>query len=61
MFLYDSGDLMWQLSEGRFGCSIPLDMILDLAEEQGVTIDLEGFEQHLQQLKVPDNKYESSG
>ena len=49
----DSGDVVWQLSEGRFGCSIPLDMIMDLAEEHGVTVDLHQFQQRLQQFKVP--------
>ena len=43
---------MWQLSEGRYGCSVPVDLILDLAEELGVTVDLQVFEQRLQEFKV---------
>ena len=47
-----TGEMVWQLNEGRYGCSVPVDMIMDLAEEHGVTVDLHGFELRLQQYKV---------
>ncbi|XP_076454369.1 alanine--tRNA ligase, cytoplasmic-like [Babylonia areolata] len=46
-----TGEVVWQLNEGRYGCSVPVDMIVDLAEEHGVTVDLQGFQQRLQQFK----------
>ncbi|XP_070174017.1 alanine--tRNA ligase, cytoplasmic-like isoform X2 [Littorina saxatilis] len=46
-----SGEVMWQLSEGKYGCSVPVDLMLDLAEEHGVSLDLQEFEQRLQHVK----------
>lgn len=43
---------MWELYEGRYGCSVPHALLLELAEEFGVSMDLPGFEQRLQQEKV---------
>ncbi|PVD19195.1 hypothetical protein C0Q70_19680 [Pomacea canaliculata] len=50
-----TGDMMWELYEGRYGCSVPHALLLELAEEFGVSMDLPGFEQRLQQEKDSKN------
>ncbi|KAL8625508.1 hypothetical protein ACOMHN_014597 [Nucella lapillus] len=47
-----TGEMVWQLNEGRYGCSVPVDMIRDLAEQHCVSLDMAGFQHRLQQFKA---------
>ncbi|XP_041356448.1 alanine--tRNA ligase, cytoplasmic-like isoform X2 [Gigantopelta aegis] len=46
-----AGKTVWQLHQGRFGDPVFLDQIMDLAEERGLHIDMDGFYRKQQEFK----------
>lgn len=50
-----TGEMMVGLMGGKYGCSVPLEMILDLSEEHRLSVDVAGFKLRMQQLKDQQN------
>lgn len=46
-----SGDTICQLSDGYYGCQVPIDLVVDLAHQHGLTLDLTTLEQRRLQEK----------
>ena len=47
-----SGKTVWELHQGRYGDPVFLDQIMDLAEERGLHVDMDGFYRKQQEFKV---------
>ena len=43
---------LYDVHEGRFGQSMPLDIVVDIAEESGLTVDVSKLNERIQAAKV---------
>ena len=46
------GDDICELIEGRYGGSLPLDILADLAEDRGLQLDMEAYEVKKGEMRV---------
>nr|KAG5708238.1 hypothetical protein BaRGS_021172 [Batillaria attramentaria] len=50
-----TGERVLEITEGRYGCAVPLEMLQDLAEEHDVSVDVADFEHRLEKSKEQQN------
>ena len=47
-----SGEQLYEIMSGRFGLSLPMDIIEDIAADFNIYVDVDGYTRHVQQLSV---------